>query len=167
MEKENFRQALEKIAPEEAESLEMIYDLARRGLQKDIALTLTGRHETETEDETRKKFASVTDNMDYVQQFIVREAANLKEGDKRKREEIVRKYLYLMEDIELQQSHLFKLSFDENTTRQREDIDKLVNEVERIKAEYSKINPLPEPTKEELKKIWEEFIAPREDNEKD
>lgn len=167
MEKENFKQALEKIAPEEAESLEVIYNLARHGLQSDIALTLVGGSDTETEAGVKKKFASITDNLNYIQQFIIEEAANLKEGDKRKREEIIKKYLYLMEDIELQRSYLFKLSFDENVARQQKDTEKLMDEVKKIKAEYSKINPIPEPTEEELKKIWEEIKGQQEGDKED
>jgi len=166
MEKENFRQALEKIAPEEAESLEMIYDLARRGLQSDIALTLTGGSETETEAGVKKKFASVADNLNYVQQFIIGEAANLEEGDKERRKEIIKKYLYLMEDIGLQQSYLFELSFDENVAKQQKDVEELVNQAKKIEAEYSKMNPIPEPTEEELKKIWEEIKGQQEDDKR-
>lgn len=158
MENEIFKKALEKIAPEEAESLEQIYEIAIRSLSKEVSMALTFRHDSETEAEIKKRYASAEDNLKYIQQFTIEEAERLEGNDDKKKKEIVDKYLELINDIWTQEEYLNKLSFNESASKHKKEVDELVDKAKKLEEEYEKINPIPGPTKEELEEIWNEYI---------
>lgn len=158
MENEIFEKALKKIAPEEAESLEQMYEIALHSLSKEVSMALTFRHDSEAEAEVKKRYTSAEDNLKYIQQFVIEEAEKLKENDDKKKKEIIDKYLELINDIWIQEEYLNKLSFNESAAKHTKEVDELVDRAKKIEEEYKKINPIPEPTEEELEEIWNKYI---------